>query len=53
MPTKEELEKALAKAERKVEKLEARVAELESAAPAPVTDAAPVFGPGAIPLEAR
>ena len=53
MPTKDELEAALAKAEKKIEKLQARVAELEATAPAPVGDADRVFGPDAVPLEQR
>jgi hypothetical protein len=53
MPTKDELEAALAKAEKKVTKLEERVADLEAGAPAPTADASPVFGGGAVPLEQR
>jgi hypothetical protein len=54
MPTKEELETALEKAERKIARLEGKVAELEIAAAAVQTpDDSPVFGLNAVPLEQR
>ena len=54
MPTKDELEAALAKAEKKIAKLEAELGDLQASMKSSVpVDADRVFGPDAVPLEQR
>jgi cell division septum initiation protein DivIVA len=57
MATKEDLDKEIHSLKTKLGKAEARVADLEaqlaSAASSAPAETSPVFGPGAIPLEAR